>query len=473
MSEPNAAQYDVFISYKSEYLAWVEALARNVERQGLTVWLDHWRRVPGNPVASSLERALHASRAGILVVTPEAAQSGWVQSEYEQMRARQRRGDGFRLIPLILQASEGFAFVGELFAVDFRAASTAGLYRRRLHEVVCGVRGEPPGPSIALQGEIELPPTVDPAERAADTGAFRALLDDVQRHRVAAVFAQEGAQHLTTIEQLIEAATARFQGWRVSHLTPLVCEEDRAADYFAHAARRCGLAGEIADAAAFGRALEDEFSRGARRLVIVSHIENGPDAARRALATQLRRLLESHPEALRLLFVGGEKLDELVFHASQTLSVLSNAAATAHDWPAPGLAEMRALLRGEEIGAEEAALLLELTGGEPRLLAECLRRRARMPLRSAAAYAAVIHDCPTTWQWFAPIVTEAEARRRACALLAEADLGPFGRIRDNELLRKLYWRGALRKVVPEGLDRLAWCGAAVRARGREMLSCAP
>lgn len=42
--------YDAFISYKSEYLPWVETLARNLRRLGVEVWLDEWHRRPGDRV---------------------------------------------------------------------------------------------------------------------------------------------------------------------------------------------------------------------------------------------------------------------------------------------------------------------------------------------------------------------------------------------------------------------------------------
>ena len=78
--------YDVFISYKSDYKPWVEALARNLQAQGLSVWFDDWRKVAGDRVTLTLEVGIQQARDGILIVTPEAAESGWVQKEYDTMR---------------------------------------------------------------------------------------------------------------------------------------------------------------------------------------------------------------------------------------------------------------------------------------------------------------------------------------------------------------------------------------------------
>jgi hypothetical protein len=148
------AQYDVFISYKSGYKPWVEALARNLKRQRFEVWLDDWRRMPGALIAGTLEEAINNSKAGVLVATPEAAASGWVQEEYETMLAREKRGD-FRLIPIILRESSGFPFLRNRFWVDFTKQDD---YSRKLYELVQALRGSQADPDGKLDGEIDPPP---------------------------------------------------------------------------------------------------------------------------------------------------------------------------------------------------------------------------------------------------------------------------------------------------------------------------
>jgi hypothetical protein len=153
MSNDNP-EYDVFISYKSEYKPWVDTLMRNLERQRLRVWVDDWRKIPGALVASTLDKAISGSRVGVLIVTPEAVASGWVQQEYESMLEREKKG-GFRLIPVILRKSEGFPFLQTRFCIDFTEPEH---YPRRLYELVQGVQGLPADPAGAISGEIEPPP---------------------------------------------------------------------------------------------------------------------------------------------------------------------------------------------------------------------------------------------------------------------------------------------------------------------------
>jgi hypothetical protein len=210
---------------------------------------------------------------------------------------------------------------------------------------------------------------------------------------------------------------------------------------------------------------------GGRHLFIVSHMENGPVMARRDFATQLRHLSEQFHDQVMLLFVGGEKLDELVYHSNHEISILNTAAATRHDWPSPE----PALLPRHEVPAAlsdaELTAITEATGLEPRLMAECLNRRRRTP--GPIDLVGVIRQSMVVRQWFAPYQGDDISVTRLCRLLDQDMLGTFDRIYDDELRRRLYWRGAIRKVTGEdGVDRLYWRCAAVRERGRELLRCA-
>lgn len=73
--------FDVFISYKGACLICVETLGRNLKQQGLTVWLDERQWITGDPAVRSLKAGLWASGAGIVVVPPEAGQSGWCKAK--------------------------------------------------------------------------------------------------------------------------------------------------------------------------------------------------------------------------------------------------------------------------------------------------------------------------------------------------------------------------------------------------------
>ena len=47
--EDSSDTYDVFLSYNSQDQLAVEAVARELGKRGLTVFLDKWYLVPGTP----------------------------------------------------------------------------------------------------------------------------------------------------------------------------------------------------------------------------------------------------------------------------------------------------------------------------------------------------------------------------------------------------------------------------------------
>ena len=84
-------EINVFISHSSTQREWVETLADNLQRAGKSVFLDLWRLVPGRDFIDGLRAGLAACRSSILVVSPEALQSGWVREEYEILKRRQAK----------------------------------------------------------------------------------------------------------------------------------------------------------------------------------------------------------------------------------------------------------------------------------------------------------------------------------------------------------------------------------------------
>jgi TonB family protein len=71
---------DVFISYARDDRDWVQALARQIEGQGLSVWWDIHNR-PGQSFDTQIERELNAAKSVIVVWSKDSVGSRWVRAE--------------------------------------------------------------------------------------------------------------------------------------------------------------------------------------------------------------------------------------------------------------------------------------------------------------------------------------------------------------------------------------------------------
>lgn len=78
---------DVFISYARQDREWVETLAGEIERAGLTVWWDRQLSY-GRSFDAIISAELEAARAVVVVWSATAIQSDWVKDEAQAGRAR-------------------------------------------------------------------------------------------------------------------------------------------------------------------------------------------------------------------------------------------------------------------------------------------------------------------------------------------------------------------------------------------------
>src|SRR5262249_51539690 len=148
-------QYHVFLSHASRHKSDVEVLARWLEDEGLTPFLDKWDPVPGEDWSDALPRALAASKTCAVIIGPGDT-GAWQRKEvklallrHAQDRGRERR-DRFRIIPVLLPdvstpgsgEPSAFAFLGLDSWVKFERSVDE---EDQLHRLACGIRGIRPG----------------------------------------------------------------------------------------------------------------------------------------------------------------------------------------------------------------------------------------------------------------------------------------------------------------------------------------
>jgi hypothetical protein len=465
-------EYDVFISYKSEYKPWVETLARNLSQQGLIVWLDDWRKRPGDLVAGTLDKAINNSKAGVLVVTPEAVASGWVQEEYASMLNREKLGH-FRLIPVILRESEAVPFLKNRFWIDFTNPEN---YRRRFYELVQGVRGCVPDPMEEIEGAIEPPPPLPDIARISHEGElalFKGVFDELDEMGVMLLFAQEG-MGAGGSDVLVEQARLRFGEANVFHIVPIVCAEEEAEDYFIDVARQLGLSNDVRAAPALASNLPKLLTGKRKVLLVLSNFENGPKAARHKLASALRTFVEQERRKVRIVIRGGEELAAMKYEMDDVS--LLNLAGTRL-WPDLTEDDVDSLFKqrkpGQALKAGEALSILTATGAEPRLVGHCLRHRANVKGESSVDYEQVVRAYDIATPWFVPIKRREADASRVRRLLADVDLGAYATPWFSDAItRRLFWRNAFAVHEIEGRTRMRWRCEALREAGRTILECA-
>ena len=143
-----AYQFDVFLSHNSQDKPAVKWLATKLEDEAkLTVFLDSWNLVPGNPWQEDLETALNNSRAVAVFLGP-AGISGWHNEELREALANRVEDPERRVIPVLLpgttmpEKDQIPSFLERLTWVDFRPGLDDEEAFRRL---VAGIRGQAPG----------------------------------------------------------------------------------------------------------------------------------------------------------------------------------------------------------------------------------------------------------------------------------------------------------------------------------------
>ena len=148
-------RFDVFVSHSSHDKPWVLRLVADLERYGVSVWLDETEIRPGDLFVNALERGLEQSRAMALVVSPESMGSGWVKEEYNRALAlAQRKAHRLQLIPILLRTAELPGFLATRSWVDFRDALQ---YAENVWRLVWGITGEKPPRVLDLDASA-LPP---------------------------------------------------------------------------------------------------------------------------------------------------------------------------------------------------------------------------------------------------------------------------------------------------------------------------
>jgi hypothetical protein len=108
-------RYDVFLSHARLDGAWVHALAAELKRLGLRVFLDQWELRPGELVATGLSEGLEGSRFLVLVLSASSVQRDWVRVEWNAFFSHHGPR---RLLPVKIDSVAPPAILAPFQAID-------------------------------------------------------------------------------------------------------------------------------------------------------------------------------------------------------------------------------------------------------------------------------------------------------------------------------------------------------------------
>jgi hypothetical protein len=139
----------VFISHSSEDKSFVRELAKNIRQCGLTVWFDELDMRVGATITSTLTDSIDKSNWVVVVLSPAALRSQWVESEWRYACKKEAEDQGVKVIPLLLKpciiptpmANKKYADFTNLYSDGFYALMEAVAPQELMHREYTCLRG--------------------------------------------------------------------------------------------------------------------------------------------------------------------------------------------------------------------------------------------------------------------------------------------------------------------------------------------
>jgi hypothetical protein len=435
-------QYDVFISYNSQYRAWIEVLAYNLKSQHLKVFLDDWEFIPGKHVVDEMNRGLENASNGILLASPEAVQSGWVKQEYYKMQEMQNKGS-FRIIPIILgKEMPQMPFLSTIKCVDFRDHDR---YSQSFHTLMCALKDHAPGPPQDYKGALKIPAPIPDQSHYIKLSSQK-VVDDVfellYTKLAVLLFMQRDRLQVVVDSCFYERAVQRFGANQVIHIVPPLNSGGCMNDFYAELGNRYQL-GHTPSAMMFEKAIHDRLTQQEKICFLVTAFEHCSWDAQSSLATLFRSLNEHLGHKTAVIICGGEKL----VHLSEAgdLSFLNHAEPK--EWPSMDVAEIYQvhdkLFPAHALSEQDANALLSLSNGHMWLLEHYMSFLHQHPGTDLTHAHEVLMESSYVCQLLMPYLNDMENRKKISYLLEKDTIGPARYRYSNPFVKKLYWNNLL------------------------------
>jgi TIR domain-containing protein/restriction endonuclease len=118
-----------FISYAQADRDTARRIADALKSAGLRVWFSEWELQPGDSIARRIDEALSASDVLLVLLSPNAISSNWVQSEWRTAVSSQLSNRAVTVIPILIEDCKVPPPLSHLAYLDLRHNFDAGVHR--------------------------------------------------------------------------------------------------------------------------------------------------------------------------------------------------------------------------------------------------------------------------------------------------------------------------------------------------------
>jgi hypothetical protein len=162
MATPNPSIRQVFISHATQDAEFAHRLAGDLQRLDIPIWIAPESIRPGEGWVKAIERGLRESSYVVIVLTPAALKSKWVEKETDVAIAQERKGH-IKILPLDVEACEAPLLLSSYQKVFFRQNYNAGFTK------LVGVLGLTTAPPVVVSPPHESPQSQHQAQVARPT----------------------------------------------------------------------------------------------------------------------------------------------------------------------------------------------------------------------------------------------------------------------------------------------------------------
>jgi MinD-like ATPase involved in chromosome partitioning or flagellar assembly len=156
--EPHSSRsgrYDVYLSYPHADQNWALALAENLKRLGLSVFVDEWEVQLGDHWPSRLNEGLRSADTMVAVVSPAWHRSGYAAQEFSAATEQFKR-----VIPVLVGDATPPPVMMDRASVDFRSVSTPREYVQQVRALARSVLRLPSDDPLPRSASVVLPDTM-------------------------------------------------------------------------------------------------------------------------------------------------------------------------------------------------------------------------------------------------------------------------------------------------------------------------